>query len=142
GPMVLALGGMLSALLSDLSHRFVSSPMATAVEGSEIDVHIGVVPHIGMPLLLSLITVALGIAAYLWIERGRAAMAAVLEGMGWGPDRGFDQAMRGAIRLSLATTGIVQNGRLDFYMTATFIAVALSLFLPMLIFGEMPSLPS
>ncbi|TWG99281.1 multicomponent Na+:H+ antiporter subunit A [Mesorhizobium sp. J18] len=50
--------------------------------------------------------------------------------------------MRGTIRLSFATTGIVQNGRLDFYMTATFIAVALSIFLPMLIFGEMPSLPS
>src|SRR5690606_34039691 len=65
GPLVLALGGLLAALLSGLSHRLVSSPMASAVEGEPVSVSISIVPHMGLPLLLSLITIALGVGFYL-----------------------------------------------------------------------------
>ncbi|WP_159590336.1 putative monovalent cation/H+ antiporter subunit A [Chelativorans xinjiangense] len=142
GPLVLAVDGLLAALFSDLSHRFVSSPMASAVAGEPLSVSISVVPHIGLPLLLSALTIALGIACYLTLERGRAAMAATLTAIGWGPDRGFDQAVRGTVRLSAFVTGIVQGGRLDVYMTATFIALAAALFVPMVAFGELPTMPA
>lgn len=141
GPAVLAASGLLSALASGLSHRFISSPMASAVAGEPVSVSISVVPHVGAPLLLSALTVALGIAAYLALERGRAAMAAVLEAIGWGPDRGFDQAVRGTVIASAAVTRFVQNGRLDVYMTVTFIILAAALFVPMIAFGELPAVP-
>ncbi len=48
-------------------------------------------------------------------------MAGGLEAIGWGPDRGFDQAMRGLLRLSFVVTRFIQNGRLDIYLTVTFI---------------------
>ena len=59
-------------------------------------------------------------------------MASLLAAIGWGPDRGFDQSMRGLIRLSFALTRIVQNGRLDIYLTVTFIVVAAALLVPLI----------
>ncbi|MER2534993.1 MAG: putative monovalent cation/H+ antiporter subunit A [Rhizobiaceae bacterium] len=142
GPVALALLGCGAALFSPLLHRLVSSPMASAVAGTELDVTISTLPHAGLPLLLSLLTVAAGIAAYLGQARLRAGVDAVLAAIGWGPDKGFDQAMRGLIRLSALVTRIVQNGRLDVYLSVTFIAVALVLLVPMVLFGELPSVPS
>ncbi|MCT7373452.1 putative monovalent cation/H+ antiporter subunit A [Chelativorans salis] len=141
GPLVLGTSGLLMALVSGFSHHIISSPMASAVAGEPVAVSISVIPHVGLPLLLSVLTIALGIAFYLTLERGRAAMAATLTAIGWGPDRGFDQAVRGTVRLSASVTGIVHNGRLDVYMTVTFIALAAALFVPMIAFGELPAVP-
>jgi multicomponent Na+:H+ antiporter subunit A len=57
GPVVLALLGLLAALFSAPAHRYISSPMASAVSGSAAEIEISLVPHIGLPLLLSLVTV-------------------------------------------------------------------------------------
>ncbi len=141
GPAVLAAAGLLSAIFSGFSHHYLSSPMASAVAGVPAEVHISVVPHVGLPLLLSVVTVLLGVAAYLFLDRARAAMAAVLRAIGWGPDHGFDQVMRGLIRVSAKVTAVVQSGRLEVYMTVTFIAVALALWVPMILFGELPAWP-
>lgn len=141
GPLVLALCGLLSGVFSTFSHHFVSSPMASAVAGEAVHVHVSTVPSLTLPLALSATTVALGVAIYLGLERARAAMAALLTAIGWGPDRGFDQLVRGTVRLAFATTRIVQNGRLDIYMTVTFILVALGVLVPMYLFSEMPAVP-
>ncbi|WP_265515681.1 putative monovalent cation/H+ antiporter subunit A [Nitratireductor luteus] len=141
GPLVLGLGGLLTALASPLSHRFISNPMASAVVGEPVEISISVVPHVGLPLLLSVMTIALGITAYLALARGREIMAGTLRTIGWGPDLGFDQAIGGTVRISSTVTRVVQSGRLDYYMTATFIALALALFVPMILFGELPALP-
>ncbi|WP_028033321.1 putative monovalent cation/H+ antiporter subunit A [Chelativorans sp. J32] len=142
GPAVLSLAGLLTALLSSLSHQFLSSPMASAVAGEQVSVSISVVPHFGLPLFLSLVTIALGLVFYLAIGRGRNVMAAVLTAIGWGPDRGFDQLYRGVVRIAAIVTGIIQNGRLDFYMTATFLALAVALLVPMIGFNELPAMPT
>jgi multicomponent Na+:H+ antiporter subunit A len=141
GPVVLAGAGLLTALFSSLSHYFLSSPMASAVTGGPVEITISVIPHIGLPLLLSAVTIALGIGIYMRIDRGRAAMASLLATIGWGPDKGFDQFVRGTIRASSALTSVVHHGRLDIYMSVTFIALAAALILPMLLFGELPSAP-
>ena len=53
GPLVLGVSGMIGALLSEPAHALFSSPMASAVTGAAVDVHASTVPHIGLPLLLS-----------------------------------------------------------------------------------------
>jgi len=141
GPLTLALCGFAAALWSPVVHRLFSSPMASAVDGAAVTVTISTVPHIGLPLALSVLTVLLGIAAYMAQTRLRAAMASVLGAVRWGPDRGFDQAIKGLVKLSVAVTRILQNGRLDIYLTVTFIAVALAILVPMAAFGEMPHMP-
>lgn len=142
GPLVLAVSGLLAALLYGTAHAFFSSPMASAVAGTPVAVEISVVPHFGLPLLLSAVTIALGVTAYLAQERLRAMVAAGLIAIGWGPDRGFDQAISGLLRLSHRVTGVVQNGRLDIYLTVTFIVLALAILVPIVAFSELPAVPA
>ncbi|OCP24499.1 MULTISPECIES: putative monovalent cation/H+ antiporter subunit A [unclassified Ensifer] len=141
GPALLAVKGLSAALLSNLTHELVSAPMATAIAGERRQVTISVVPHIGMPLVLSLATVVLGVVFYLNLARLRAFIATILADIGWGPDRGFDQFMRGLVRFSVALTRRLQSGRLDVYMTATFVLVAAVLLGAPLYYGELPRAP-
>lgn len=142
GPAVLALDGLFAALLAGTTHRLISSPMASAVAGSSIDVHITVIPHAGLPLYLSLATIALGIVIYMRFEWLREVIAGTLKAIGWGPDKGFDQAIRGIIRLAAFVTRLVQTGRLEYYLTATFILFAAAILIPLIGYGEMPSWPA
>ncbi len=142
GPVTLAVTALLAALFSGWFHHAFSSPMASAVAGQGVDVHISVVPHLGMPLYLSLATIALGILIYRQLDGARDAMARVLTAIGWGPDKGFDQAIRGLVRFAHGVTRITQGGRMDVYMTVTFSAVALVLLVPMILFGEGPAMPA
>jgi multicomponent Na+:H+ antiporter subunit A len=141
GPLTLAVAGLLTAVLSALSHRYFSSPMASAIAGAPIEVYISVIPHVGMALLLSALTVLAGVAIYRRLDDAREAVGRALVAIGWGPDRGFDQAMRGLVRFSSAVTAIIQNGRLDIYMTVTFVFIAIAVWAPMIMFGELPSMP-
>jgi multicomponent Na+:H+ antiporter subunit A len=142
GPALLALLGLAGALLSTLAHRYISTPMASAVSGSPAVVDISLVPHIGLPLLLSLVTIALGTAVYWQLNRARSLMAAVLARIGAGPDRGFDHVVAGLIGLSVRVTRFLQPGRLRVYVTSTFICIAAMLLLPIWLFGEWPSWPA
>lgn len=141
GPVVLAALGLFAGLFSTLAHRFVSTPMASAVEGVATPVTISTIPHVGVPLFLSLVTVALGILVYLQLTRARALMVRVLDAIGPGPDRAFDAIMSGLVRLSAVITRIAQPGRLEIYVTATFVFLALTLLVPPFLYGELPAVP-
>ncbi|PWW02179.1 multisubunit sodium/proton antiporter MrpA subunit [Hoeflea marina] len=141
GPAVLALGGLVAALVSPVTHRFVSSPMASAVHGAPELVTISLIPHIGAPLLLSLITIVFAVAVYLGLDRARRFADRSLRAIGWGPDRGFDQFMSGLVRGSRRITGVMQPGRLDIYMGVTFVFIALALLVPMAVYDEWPARP-
>ncbi|GAB5506623.1 MAG: putative monovalent cation/H+ antiporter subunit A [Rhizobiaceae bacterium] len=141
GPAVLGLVGLVAAIFSGWSHVHLTDPMASAVAGTSVHAHISLVPHIGTPLFLSLITVAVGIAFYVGLARVRDAVAAMLAAIGWGPDKGFDQFIRGTIHLSRAVTGFFQHGHMDRYMTVTFLVVAAVLLVTPAMFGEYPSWP-
>ncbi len=142
GPVTLSVLGIVTAVFSTWSHHNLTDPMATAVAGTQVHAHISLIPHIGLPLLLSGVTVAIGAAIYLGLARMRAMLAALLAAIGWGPDKGFDQAIVGTLRLSRAVTLVLQNGRMDRYMTVTFIVIAAALFLPPALFGEFPAWPA
>jgi multicomponent Na+:H+ antiporter subunit A len=141
GPVVLAGLGLFAGLFSTLAHRFISTPMASAVEGVATPVTISTIPHVGVPLFLSLATVALGILVYLQLTRARALMVRVLDAIGPGPDRAFDAIIAGLVRLSAVITRIVQPGRLEIYVTATFVFLALTLLVPPFLYGELPAVP-
>ncbi|MEQ8479622.1 MAG: putative monovalent cation/H+ antiporter subunit A [Hoeflea sp.] len=141
GPLTLSIVALAAAVASPLTHRFVSSPMASAVAGDPETVTISLIPHLGAALALSLVTVVFGVIVYRYLDSARAGMAKTLAAIGWGPDRGFDQFVSGMVRLSVAVTRVIQPGRLDVYMTATFLMIALALFAPMAWYGEWPSMP-
>ncbi len=141
GPVVLALLGLGAGLFSGLVHPMVSSPLATAIAGEPETVTISAMPHASLPLLLSVVTVALGIAVFLLLERARAAAGRLVEDIGWGPDRGFDQVMTGLVRVSHRLARLLQPGLMEAYLTTTFVVVALALLVPLALYGEWPRLP-
>ncbi|WP_077962020.1 putative monovalent cation/H+ antiporter subunit A [Ensifer adhaerens] len=141
GPALLAAKGLSAALLSGLTHELVSTPMASAIAGEPRAVTISVVPHVGLPLMMSIATAVIGIGFYLKLDRVRAFMATILADIGWGPDRGFDQFIRGLVRFSVTLTRRLQSGRLEVYMTATFILVAFVLLVVPIAYGEFPRAP-
>ncbi len=141
GPVVLAVGGLLAGLFSSSFHAFFSSPMSSAVAGESVQVEISAMPHISLPFWLSLITIALGVVMYLAADRLRDIADAVLRGIGWGPDRGFDQFMSGLVKLAHRVTLFLQPGKLEVYVTLTFIFVAATLLVPMTVYGEWPQMP-
>ncbi|WP_394690053.1 putative monovalent cation/H+ antiporter subunit A [Hoeflea sp.] len=141
GPLTLTIVALVAAILSPFTHQLISSPMASAVAGAPETVTISLIPHIGAALALSLVTIVFGVLVYLKLDQSRAAIDRVLIAIGWGPDRGFDQFISGIVRLSIAVTRIVQPGKLDVYMTVTFVMIAIALYAPMAWYGEWPSMP-
>lgn len=141
GPVVLALCGLGAGLFTTYVHSFVSSPLATAIAGKPEAVTITAMPHASVALLLSIVTIALGAGTLLVLDRARAAANRLVEDIGWGPDRGFDQFMTGIVRFSHRLNRLLQPGLMEVYLTVTFIIVALALLVPMAWFGEWPRLP-
>lgn len=141
GPVVLALLGLIGAVFSATFHHYISSPAASAIRGSSSAIEISLIPHFGVPLLLSALTIALGILVYWRFDQARRMMAVVLGKLGPGPDRGFDHFIAGLVRLSVRVTRFVQPGRLELYITCTFLCVAAILLVPLWLYGEMPALP-
>ncbi|MBO0663531.1 putative monovalent cation/H+ antiporter subunit A [Jiella sp. MQZ9-1] len=141
GPIVLGALSLLGALFYGTYHSLFSSPMASAAIGKPVAIDIGWMPHLNLAFALSMATIALGIAIYLGSNGLRRATNRVLDAIGWGPDRGFDQAMRGLLRVSFWITRRLQSGRLDYYMTVTVIAMVAALFVPMIVGKALPVAP-
>ncbi|MGO4440507.1 putative monovalent cation/H+ antiporter subunit A [Rhizobium sp. RAF56] len=142
GPALLAVLGLVAAIFSGLTHHYISSPMATAVSGAVAQISISPVPHIGLPLALSLLTILAGILIYRVLGGVRRLVADLLGWFGPGPDRGFDAALRGLVRLAHSVTLRLQPGRLEIYITVTFICLAAILLVPPVLYGELPAMPS
>ncbi|WP_176083446.1 putative monovalent cation/H+ antiporter subunit A [Martelella sp. HB161492] len=141
GPIVLGATALISALFSPVFNSLISSPMASAIEGEAVAVHISLIPHISVPLALSVLTIVLALVFYWRLDTERALMSRLLGILGPGPDSWFDSLMRGLVRLSHRVSVIIQPGRLEFYLTATFIAIAIALLVPLIAFGEWPHIP-
>ncbi|PZM17124.1 putative monovalent cation/H+ antiporter subunit A [Rhizobium tubonense] len=142
GPVTLSILGLAAALFSGLTHSFISSPMASAVKGEAAAVSISLVPHPGVPLALSALTIVLGVIVYWQLDRARDLASALLPRLGPGPDRGFDGFVTGLVRMSSLVTRILQPGRLETYVTATFLCLAAILLVPPAVYGEYPALPA
>ena len=141
GPMLLAVTGLLTGVFSTLSHAVLTAPLASAIAGMPATITISALPHFGVPLVLSLATVAVGVLVFLWLDQARAAADRLVEDIGWGPDKGFDQAMRGLVRGACAISRLTQPGLMEIYMTVTFAVIALALLVPPAVYGEWPRLP-
>jgi multicomponent Na+:H+ antiporter subunit A len=141
GPVVLAVAGLVAGLGFPLLHAFVTSPMASAISGHSITADLSIVPHLSLPLALSALTILLGSAIFVLISPVRSAAGKLLDAIGWGPDRGFDQAVASLIGFSWRVQRLIQPGRLELYLTATFIVIAATLIVPLFVFSEMPAWP-
>jgi multicomponent Na+:H+ antiporter subunit A len=140
GPAALAILSLAAALFSGFTHRYVSSPLATAVKGEATAISISLVPHLGLPLALSGLTIALGAAIFWQLGRARDLASHWLAKLGPGPDRGFDAFVSGLVRLSAVVTQFLQPGRLGIYVRSTFLCLAAVLLVAPALYGEFPAM--
>jgi len=144
GPLVLAALGLLAGVLHPLTAEGVVAPMMRSLSGHALsdghaaDLYLwhGVTPA----FLLSLVTVALGVAGYLFWDRIREAIAAWLRFVGWGPDQGYDQAVAGLEALAFAQIRRQQTGYLRSYLRVAFVVLAVAALVPLLAYGAWPEL--
>jgi len=141
GPVVLSVLGIICAITGAWVSIKLLSPMAFAISRVPQEIPVGPSIHFNLPFALSVVTVTLGLLILWQLDRARMLIAALLKLIGWGPDQGFDQFVRTIIRLAAMVTRFIQPGRLEIYLTVTFIVVAAALLTPLLLLDEMPAWP-
>ena len=140
GPLLLGGVGLAIGVLTGLTGSAIVGPVASAVLGRVVDPHLHLLPgHVSTPLILSLATYGLGAVIFLALAPIRRTLASGLAAVGWGPDRGFDQVVSGLVALSRAITRRVQNGRMESYITLSFVVLAVTLLAPPLFAGGQPA---
>ena len=139
GPLLCGLAALGTALLVGQTGELLIAPLAAAIAGHPVELHLHLLPtEVSPPVMLTLVTIGLG--AVLFALRGPVArmVAATFDTIGWGPDIGFDQAMRGLVRACHALAELIQPGLMQRYMTLTFTIIAAALFVPLLADGLPP----
>lgn len=142
GPIVLSVIGLITALyaLHFMQDSFFA-PMSAAIIGQVIPVDLHLWGGFNLALLLSLITIAFGILVYIWFERCKKLFDSVLDFIGWGPDKGFDQLISALTAFADNFTNSLQQGQMHNYMRVIFLMTAAALLVPMLLLGVWPAMP-
>ncbi len=142
GPVGLSVTGVVLALFAHTTGVWFIGPTLSSLLGefTQIDLHL-IPTKFNAPVILSFITVGLGILLFTQLDRMRAMIASALEAIGWGPDRGFDQAVSGIVILATSVTRVLQTGKMQTYMLLTFVFTALAVLLPGYLTGSFPALP-
>ncbi len=142
GPIVLAIGGLVASLflLSFVQQNFLK-PMVSAVTGYPVGLDLHLWGGINPALILSVITVGAGIFFYMFIDKFRKIFDGILTAIGWGPDKGFDQAISGLTSFGRVFTNCLQTGEIRTYMRLTFLVTAMALLLPMAQYKLWPEMP-
>lgn len=139
GPLVLGGLGLISALFLSGTMASILIPMISAVHGAPVELKIYLIPpSLKPPVILTLITIAAGIVLAVFATKLRLQIAKGLVAIGWGPDRGFDQAMRGLVLGATGVVRVIQPGRMTLYLLVTFGFLIAALILP-LFAGGAPS---
>lgn len=140
GPVTLASLSLIGGLLAATTGDVVIQPLLSAILGEDVSVSLHLWEGFNIAVALSLLTIAIGTTLYLFLDQVRGAIARVLDFIGWGPDKGFDQALAGLVSICYAITRRIQFGRMEGYMTITFALVAVALIVPLTVYGEWPSI--
>jgi multicomponent Na+:H+ antiporter subunit A len=126
GPIVLAVIGLSLGILPGVVDEGFIAPAAMTVLGApEIDFYLALWHGINLPLILSAITVALGVGMYILYDRARESrpMGLFRRTMAEAPENGYDLTMTGVLGFAKWQTNLLQPGIVRYSM-ATVFAVA------------------
>lgn len=124
GPVVLGTLGLAFGVLPGISAYYLIEPAVNAVLGApDTGGRIKLWAGFNLPLVLSLVTFALGFVLYLGHQRLRAALI-WLEGRSPDLDAGWDKLLDRFVTYTKGQTALIQTGVLRQYMFATFAVFA------------------
>jgi multicomponent Na+:H+ antiporter subunit A len=127
GPAVLAGGGLVFGIAPELVGASLVNPTATAMIGERVDKTFKLWHGVNVPLMLSILTFALGIAIYLSLGRIRRGLAAAEARGLWAAEGGYDALLAATKRFAAYQTRVIQTGRYTQYFLWTAVALALLL---------------
>jgi len=139
GPLLLAGLGLAFGLNTGLIADNLVQPAVTAILGRPVIVELKLWHGINLPLLLSIATFGLGVAAFLAQRRLRALMSALAPRLPLSADRTWDRAIEYLKAIAAAQTHLLQRGVLSRYLTAVFATLALLLAFALLRGGDAPT---
>ncbi len=120
GPLLLAVGGLLFGVAPDLVGRTLVQPAAAAMLGAPAEIKLKLWHGVNLPLMMSVATLALGVAFHL----AREPLARLIARLPGGAEAIWDGLLDGVQTGFAAVTRGVQPGSLRTYLTVTFLAVA------------------
>ncbi len=142
GPVFLSVTGLGLALIAHTTGELFVGPTLSSLLGEVTSVDLHLLPtKVNAPLILSLITIGLGIALFTQLDRLRGLIASTLVAIGWGPDKGFDQFVAGIVSFSAWLTRLVQNGKMNTYMLIIFGFTAIAVLVPGYLTNSFPAMP-
>lgn len=140
GPLVLAGLGLAFGLNTSLIADSLVQPAVTAILGRPEIVELKLWHGINLPLLLSIVTFCLGVAAFLAQRQLRALMTRLAPWLPLSADRAWDRAVESLKAIATAQTRLLQHGVLSQYLTVVFATLGLLLAFALLRGGDAPAL--
>ena len=110
-------------------------PATQAVYGAAVEVDLYLYKQLELALLLSGVTVLLGVGGYLIWSKLQAALQSTFDAL-WGPDKGYDQFTDGLVWTARTVSGWVQSGVLRHYVLVSLLIVAAALAVPVWHYGQ------
>lgn len=126
GPFVLAGLGLTFGLSPSLIAGSLVQPAVTAILGRPESVKLALWHGVNVPLLLSLLTFALGLAIYALHRRIRAGLARLESRLPATSDQVWDHLLDGLKALAAAQTNLLQSGVLRRYLFVVFASLVLA----------------
>ncbi len=127
GPLVLAALGLSFGLAPAVIADALVQPGVTAILGREEEVKLSLWHGINLPLVLSIVTFALGISFYALHRRIRLRLIEADRRLPWHADPTWDGLLDGLKRVAAWQTQLLQGGLLRRYLFTVFATLALAL---------------
>ena len=125
-PMLLAVGGLVGGVFPDLFSASVIEPAVIDILDRQTDVELSLWHGVNVPLMLSILTVIIGVVLFLMLDRVRGGIDALVERLPLTGDRGYARSLDALALLARHVTERLQNGSLSHYLTITFVVFILA----------------
>ena len=124
GPALLAVAGLGFGVAPQLIGSSLINPTTSVMTGDLVDKQFKLWHGINIPLMLSILTFALGVAFYLNLARLRRLLARLEERGLWAAESGYDAMLAGLKAFAAWQTLVIQPGRLTHYLFWTAVTLA------------------
>ncbi len=123
GPMLLAAAGLITGIFPDLIAKTVIQPAVVGILQEPATIKLSLWHGINVPLMLSILTVTIGILLFWQRKRVRTATEAFVTALPITGDRAYEACMTAVQRLATTVTAGVQTGVLGHYLTTVFLVI-------------------
>lgn len=138
-PLLLGVLGLALGILPGLLALPLVQAAVTSLEGEPVQLKVALWHGFNLPLLLTILTIAGGIALYRTRRLLWAFAPKLIERMLWHWDTLYDHAYNGLLTGAKATTRLIQNGRLHYYLAALMISTFFLLIWKLIAYNGLPS---